>query len=378
MNFEEFKQQLMEDLKEALSRRVGTEIAVEENEVHKLQQESYDGIVIRKENESIGVNVDATRLYSDLEQGRAYEDVLHYAVDIAQKGFEDAPKVDISQIMNYEVMKHSLITQLIPVAGNEDMLANIPHKQIEDLALVYRFSVGRDEHGQSTILVKNDMLDRYGITAEQLHEDAMMSAPQIEAPSMKTLFETTAEIMGEDFFELMGEVEPAMPGIYVCTNESKHHGASVLMYPNFMDEVADKLGGDFYIIPSSIHETLLFPAKDVENYHDLEAMVRVKNSDLDVVVQLSGNEREDDLFNLLHEDKFRIGGVLVDINPITEYKTGTLEEYLPGVEKYLEEKAMRMEKKPSVTADLQSKKMQVAGEKKKETKRDCKKSETVI
>ena len=51
---------------------------------------------------------------------------------------------------------------------------------------------------------------------------------------------------------------------------------------------------------------------------------------------------------------------------------------LPGVEKYLEEKAMRMEKKPSVTADLQSKKMQVAGEKKKETKRDCKKSETVI
>ena len=96
-----------------------------------------------------------------------------------------------------------------------------------------------------------------------------------------------------------------------------------------------------------------------------------KNSDLDVVVQLSGNEREDDLFNLLHEDKFRIGGVLVDINPITEYKTGTLEEYL-------EEKAMQMGKKLSVTADLQSKKMQVAGEKKKETKRDCKKSETVI
>ena len=78
---------------------------------------------------------------------------------------------------------------------------------------------------------------------------------------MKTLFETTAEIMGEDFFELMGEVEPAMPGVYVCTNESKHHGASALMYPNFMDEVADKLGGDFYIIPSSIHETLLFPAR---------------------------------------------------------------------------------------------------------------------
>ena len=54
-------------------------------------------------------------------------------------------------------------------------------------------------------------------------------------------------------------------------------------------------------------------------------------------VYLLGSLLQYDLFNLLHEDKFRIGGVLVDINPITEYKIGTLEEYLPGVEKYLEE-----------------------------------------
>ena len=40
-------------------------------------------------------------------------------------------------------------------------------------------------------------------------------------------------------------------------------------------------------------------------------------SDLDVVVELSGNEREDDLFNLLHEGDFSIGGVKVDINPIS-------------------------------------------------------------
>ena len=83
------------------------------------------------------------------------------------------------------------------------------------------------------------------------------------------------------------------------------------------------------------------------------------------------------MFNLFHEDKFKIGGILVDINPITEYKTGTLEEYLPGVEKYLEEKVMQMRKKPSVTADLQSKKLQVAGEK-KESQRGVKKNETVI
>ena len=57
----------MEYLKEALSRWVGTEVVVEENEVQKLQQESYDGIAIRKKNESIGVNVDVSGLYPDLK-----------------------------------------------------------------------------------------------------------------------------------------------------------------------------------------------------------------------------------------------------------------------------------------------------------------------
>jgi len=67
-----------------------------------------------------------------------------------------------------------------------------------------------------------------------------------------------------------------------------------------------------------------------------------KSSDLDVVVEYTGNEREDDMYNLLHEDGFSIAGIKVDINPITECKTGTLEEYLPGVEKYLEEKSRKV------------------------------------
>lgn len=73
--------------------------------------------------------------------------------------------------------------------------------------------------------------------------------------------------------------------------------------------------------------------------------VEGKSSDLNVVVELSGDESEDDLFNLLHEDSFKIGEVLVDINLITKYETGTQEEYLPIVEKYLEEKSRKVSAK---------------------------------
>ena len=69
--------------------------------------------------------------------------------------------------------------------------------------------------------------------------------------------------------------------------------------------------------------------------------------DLDVVVEYKGREHEDTLFNAFNEDGLMIGGIKVDINPITEGKTGTLAIYLPGVESYLAEK-QAMQKAPAV------------------------------
>ena len=66
-------------------------------------------------------------------------------------------------------------------------------------------------------------------------------------------------------------------------------------------------------------------------------------SDLDVVVSYSGSERENDLFNTLKDEHMYFGKVELDINPINTAETGPLAQYLPGVEKHLEEKAEKME-----------------------------------
>ena len=72
-----------------------------------------------------------------------------------------------------------------------------------------------------------------------------------------------------------------------------------------------------------------------------------EGSDLDVAVELSTNEREDDLFNAFNNcDGISIGGIKVDINPITAQRTGTLENYLPQVEDYLEGVREAREKEP--------------------------------
>ena len=77
-----------------------------------------------------------------------------------------------------------------------------------------------------------------------------------------------------------------------------------------------------------------------------------ESSDLDVVVELSTKEREDDLFNAFNEDGLHIGEVKVDINPITAQRTGTLETYLPQAEEYLE--SIRQEREQELTQQIQT------------------------
>lgn len=77
-----------------------------------------------------------------------------------------------------------------------------------------------------------------------------------------------------------------------------------------------------------------------------------ESSDLDVVVELSTKEREDDLFNAFNEDGLHIGEVKVDINPITAQRTRTLETYLPQAGEYLE--SIRREREQELTQQIQT------------------------
>ena len=60
------------------------------------------------------------------------------------------------------------------------------------------------------------------------------------------------------------------------------------------------------------------------------------DSDLDIVVEYSGNVSEDGLFNALNdaETQLEINGVKVDVNPITKGKSGSLSEFMKRAEEY--------------------------------------------
>ena len=83
------------------------------------------------------------------------------------------------------------------------------------------------------------------------------------------------------------------------------------------------------------------------------------DSDLDVVVEYSGDIREDDMFNALNgeEDALSIEGIRVDINPIRKEETGDLQDYMKQSEEYDKEKSERAKQKgPSATSEIKNNK----------------------
>lgn len=61
-----------------------------------------------------------------------------------------------------------------------------------------------------------------------------------------------------------------------------------------------------------------------------------EDSDLDVVMFYKGNNREDDLFNLLHDEDNQqyIENILVDINPVQIHNQGDIEQYKRKSKRY--------------------------------------------
>ncbi len=283
MNFDEFREQLRDDLKERLAERTGQTFDISLSDVAKLQNAGYSGIVVRKEGNPLGLNLDASAIYKEFEKGSFdYGEALDKITDAALHGFDTAPAFDMESLTNYDSMKEHLSMQVVATERNAEMLKNIPHKEIEDMSVVCRFIVSSDKEGIGSILVTNDVLKSMGVTEEQLFADANKYAPDLRPGEIRGMADVLAEMMGIDVSEFDDRLGSPLPGgdmpMYVATTRDKTNGAGIIAYPGFMEMAAEKIGGDFYLLPSSVHEVILVPDRENSDYRELENMVQEVNA----------------------------------------------------------------------------------------------------
>ena len=345
MDYENFKEQFVADVKDRLAEQ-GADVKVSVNEVNKLN-ESYEAITVTPEGSNIGVNMSIEKFYDAVQDGTPYDSVVDKAVETIGRGIEQRPDIDVAALTDYSQMKEKLAMEVVSAEANKEMLENVPHQNMEDMAVVYRFILSSDDEGRASVLVTNQILENMGVTPEQLHADAMENAPQIKPAEIKGMSEVMAEMMGIEQAEMMGivPVDPKDEQMFVATVPDKVHGAGVLAYQDFMDQAAERVGGDFFILPSSIHEVLIVPDNGKMDLKDLENMVKEVNA-----TQVAPADKLTD--SVYHYD--------------------SKEKIFELGEKFVERQAQReevaeKEEKGSVLGELKAKKEEVAKTPKKET-----------
>lgn len=280
MDFEEFKEKFVEDVKEALYQRGAEDVSVSMHRVEKLN-EGYDAMTITPEGSNVGVNLSIDRFYEAVENGAPYEEAVDRATATVMEAMSQRPDVDIASLTDYEQMKDKLVMEVVSAETNADMLSKIPHKDIEDMAVVYRFVIENNGDSRASILVTNDLLTTMGVTPEQLHADAMENSPELKPAVIKGMTEVMAEMMGmstEEMAQMGMPADPENEQMFVATVPDKIHGAGIIAYQDFMDQAAERVGGDFFILPSSVHEVLIVPDNGQMGFEDLRNMVREVNA----------------------------------------------------------------------------------------------------
>lgn len=169
--------------------------------------------------------------------------------------------------VDFDDIKDNLLNSLVQIEGNEDWLNAVPHKEIEDLALIYKIRLEPDGD-PDRMTITNDMVKMLGMSEKQFMEAADAVIPGNEPPVIKDI----REVLG--FFDKEND-EPGP--LYVATNPEAKEGAGVINYHGFLDHAAEQLNGDFTILPSSIHEVLLLKDNANISVEDLKDIVMAVN-----------------------------------------------------------------------------------------------------
>ena len=270
MNFEEFKNWAEENIKFFLPESY-RDAKIDIHDVVKTGM-SYTGMTVRNEDQSIAPAINLNASYEAYEAGKPLYAVGHDMAEIVQT---KQPELNTGIFSSYDSVKKNLFIRVCNTQENSEMLKNVPHTDVEDLSVTYHVMVDARESGLASATVTNAMIDSFGISKEQLHEDAVRNSQEILPARMDSMMNMLMGLSGMDDAEYeFGMMAP--PSMMVVTNQIGINGASAFFYPDSMDKISEQLGGNYFMLPSSIHEVIAVPAGD-KDYRDLESMVKQIN-----------------------------------------------------------------------------------------------------
>lgn len=255
---------------EFIAQKVG-EIVGEKTEYVKVAKGKrlLHGIVIGNGNVRPTIYVDDFEDYFDTE-----EEIANAIVECYER-MPKTPKLELNDlpIMEFEKLQDKIFPCLVNKGAFIDESV-ITRAFFDDIEICYRIFLDieiTDRVSVSSILVKKEILKLWNVSADDLHKIAISNLNEKEY-----YFDDMIKIIAENV-DLDEETKKDMSGMmFLLSNKNKMYGANNLLNAKALAEVQEKIG-DYFIIPSSIHELILLPYDEYADVSQISRMVREVN-----------------------------------------------------------------------------------------------------
>lgn len=241
--YKEFKEALVQSLKDMYPESLEVTIC-KENKING----DVEKLVARFHDQKIAPSISLENLYREYEHSGDIGKIAEY-VAASAASVPDGLKMPM---MTREEAEENIFYQMISKERNEKLLEECPFRMLEgtDLVLILRWRCGAD----ASFVVKHGIAEAVGVSEEDLFRMAD-DALERTGYRLRKMSEVMSEMMGipEEGFQDEGT------GLHVLTNRENFLGAACIMGAGVMENIRKQLGGDYFILPSSIHELLIIP-----------------------------------------------------------------------------------------------------------------------
>ena len=174
------------------------------------------------------------------------------------------------QPQNFESMKSSITFVLVNRNASNNLLQDAVYLPFEDLAKVFYLQVSPQIHKKIT----KEMCSQWAVTPKDLETAALEHMPRLLPARLSSV---NAYIFEGKFQNDLKKTGNLTENLYALTNEQGALGAAVMLYPDLMKQIAERIKTPFYIIPSSVHEVLILPKKEGMALSAVKDIVRTVN-----------------------------------------------------------------------------------------------------
>lgn len=269
MDIREFAELIIENLEG----KIPSVAAITYKSVLRNNSVELTGLLFRDKERNVTPTIYLEPYFERYEQGMELDEIIERIVQLyGDASFEY--NLDVEQIKNWEIAKKKVAYKLINTKRNQELLADVPHKEYLDLSIVFYLCMC---NGEGSVLIHNNHCEMWGIDVDDLWQMANQNTPFLKPARFMSMACVLEEMMEEVDEQIQKALEEKC-GMYVLSNESKVMGAAVILYPEKLKTIAEYLNESFYVLPSSIHECLVLKASNVESAEQLAEMVNEVNA----------------------------------------------------------------------------------------------------